>query len=185
MSPYTEKSERGIPWHTSFIGQPMQHNYWMYAIIDRVMKVNPQIRSIVEIGTGGGAVASVFGLWGVKLGIPVATIDREMRHTPAILGHLGVKYWQVEEFAPETITRIERFVGSEPTWLFCDGGCKRREFREIGPLMPAGSIVSAHDLGVEFRHEVDAADLCPSIFEPVHREWWNELNVQLAIYQRV
>ena len=51
--------------------------------------------------------------------------------------------------------------------------------------MPVGSIVSAHDLGVEFRHEVDAADLCPSIFEPVHREWWNELNVQLAIYKRV
>lgn len=182
--PYDEMSERALPWHTSFAGQPMQHNFWLYAIIDRVMKANPQIRSIVEIGTGGGAVASVFGLWGVKLGIPVLTIDRVMRHTPKILAALGVEYLQADEFGIEAHRRILEVVGDQPTWLFCDGGSKRSEFREIGPLMPADSIVSAHDLGVEFRHEVDAADLCPHIFHPVHEEWWMELNVQLALYQR-
>lgn len=182
--PYSEMSERGIPWHTTFIGQPMQHNFWIYCIIDRVMKANPQIRSIVEIGTGAGAVTSVFGLWGVKRGIPVLSIDRVMRHEPRLLQALGVEYLQAEEFAPETLERIRQVAGDAPTWLFCDGGSKRREFREIGPLMPAGSIVSAHDLGVEFRHEVDAASLCPAVFTPVHEEWWNELNVQLAIYQR-
>ena len=48
--PYEEKSEHGLPWHTTFIGQLMQHNYWLYNIVDQVMLNNPQIKSIVEIG---------------------------------------------------------------------------------------------------------------------------------------
>lgn len=183
--PYTEKSERGIPWHTTFIGQPMQHNFWMYNIIDKVMLANPQIKSIVEIGTGGGAVSTVFGLWGIRRGIPVLTIDQTMRHHRGILDRLGVEYLQADEFGPEVEKRILEVVGDQPTWVFCDGGSKRREFQKFAPLIPKGSIISAHDLGVEFREEVDAAALIPHCVEPYERDWWTDLNVQLALFKRV
>lgn len=184
--PYTEMSELSVPWHKSFIGQYMQHSYWTYAIIDRVMMERPSLNSIIEIGTGAGALSAVFGLWGIRKGIPVVTIDRVMRHFPGLLERLGVDYWQSEEQSMETIEAIVKKTAGKPCWLFCDGGNKRREFREIGSLMPTGSIVSAHDLGVEFLHERDAADLCEQgVFAPYHPEWWMEGNVQLALYQRL
>lgn len=181
--PYNEMSSRAIPWHTTFIGQVMQHNYWMYAIVDRVMLANPQIESIVEIGTGSGALSMVFGLWGVKRGIRVLTIDHEVRHDPQLLRWVDVEFLQADEMSEAAQESIASVVGGRPTWLFCDGGCKRDEFRFYGPVMPVGSIVSAHDLGMEFRHEIDAFDV-PGM-EKYEESWWTEANVQLALYKRV
>lgn len=184
MIPYTEKSELGIPWHTTFIGQPMQHNFWLYAIVDRVMMQNPQISSIIEIGTGAGALSSVFGLWGIKRGIPVLTIDSVMRHDPKILSKLDVQYLQEDEFSDVVQERIMETISGKPTWLFCDGGSKRKEFQKFAPLIPRNSIISAHDLGVEFLYQRDAAPLVPDIVVPYRQEWWQDLNIQLALFKR-
>jgi hypothetical protein len=170
-----------IPWHTTFIGQGMQHNYWLYAIVDRVLREVSGLRAIVELGTGAGALSVVFGLWGIKLGIPVSTVDQVMRHNPLLLEKLGVTFHQRDIFAPEIRDLI---TTRGPMWLFCDGGNKRLELQTYAPLLPSGSIISAHDLGVEFRHE-HAAELCDAgILEPFHPEWWMEGNVQLALYRR-
>lgn len=182
--PYTEKSEHGIPWHTSFIGQNMQHNYWLYNIVDKIMLENPQIESIVEIGTGSGALTTVFGLWGIKKNIPVLTIDNVMRHNQSLLTHLNVKYLCDDEFGDNVQTHILNTVNNKPTWLYCDGGCKSKEFNKFAPLIPSNSIISAHDLGTEFREEIDAAPLIPNIVQPYRREWWTDLNIQLAIFKR-
>jgi hypothetical protein len=182
---YHEMSCSAVPWHTSFIGQGQQHTYWLYAIVDRVMKAVPELRSIIELGTGAGALSTVFGLWGVERGIPVHTVDHVMRHNPRLLAHLGVCFHAQDIFAPETKGLIENAATQGPLWLFCDGGYKAGELKTYAPLLPPGSIVSAHDLGVEFHHERDAAPLCEAgIIEPFHPEWWMEGNVQLALYRR-
>jgi len=156
--PYTENSEHSLPWHTHFIGQHMQHNYWLYAIIDRVMMANPQIRSVVELGTGAGAVSTVFGLWGIKKEMSVLTIDNV----------------------------IQNCIGDAPSWLFCDGGFKGKELQTFSPKLPKGSIISAHDLGTEFKHDYHAEALCrEGVIEPYHPEWWMENNIQLAIYKKI
>jgi hypothetical protein len=174
-----------VPWHTSFIGQNQQHTYWLYVIVERVMKAVPELRSIIELGTGAGALSTVFGLWGVERGIPVNTVDHVMRHNPRLLAHLGVCFHAQDIFAPETKGLIEDAATQGPLWLFCDGGYKAGELKTYAPLLPPGSIVSAHDLGVEFHHERDAAPLCEAgIIEPFHPEWWMEGNVQLALYRR-
>jgi len=185
MIPYTEMSEKGIPWHTSFIGQGMQHNYWLYCVVDRVMKENPQIQSIVEIGTGAGALTTVFGLWGINKSIPVLTIDKVMRHNSKLLNRLGVHYLQEDEFSPIVETEILKTVDGKPTWLFCDGGFKAKEFAKFAPLMPKDSIISAHDLGVEFKEDLHAAPFIPDVVIPYRKEWWMELNVQLALFKKV
>jgi hypothetical protein len=181
--PYSEHSDRAMPWHTTFIGQGMQHNYWLHAVVDRIMVAEKQIQSIVEIGTGAGAMSTVFGLWGIKNGIRVITIDHKPRCDFKLLYHLGVRVVNGDEMGEIVHEMIADTVDSKPTLLFCDGGCKRDEFRHYGPQMPVGSIVCVHDLGMEFRHEIDAFDV-PG-FEKYHPEWWTELNVQLAIYKRV
>lgn len=147
---------------------------------------NSQIASIVEIGTGSGCVTTIFGLWGIHRGIPVTSIDHVHRHHGHILERLGVEFLQVDETLPSTQEVILQRVGGRPTWLFCDGGCKSRELKQFAPLLPKGSIISAHDLGTEFRHHVDAIQLCDDgIIEPHHPEWWMEFNIQLAIYMKL
>lgn len=183
--PYTEKSADGIPWHTTFIGQGMQHNFWLYAIVDKVMMENPQISSIIEIGTGAGALSSVFGLWGIKRGIPVLTIDSVMRHNPKILERLDVQYLQEDEFSDAVQERILEYINEKPTWVFCDGGNKKKEFQKFAPIIPKNSIISAHDLGVEFIYERDAASLVPNTVIPYREEWWQDLNIQLALFKKV
>jgi len=183
--PYDESSAEAIPWHTSFIGQYMQHNYWVYSIIDRVMQENPQIQSIIEIGTGCGGITSVFGLWGIARGIKVTTIDQVKNHNPIILEKLGVEYLQLDELDPSTEEEILKRIDNKPTWVFCDGGHKCWELEHFAPKIPETSIISAHDLGTEYIHDICAKKLCDSsIIEPYHPEWWMEMNVQLALYKK-
>jgi hypothetical protein len=182
--PYGEISQYSIPWHTTFIGQKMQHNFWLYNIVDRILTENPQIESIIELGTGLGALTTVFGLWGIEKNIPVLTIDTLNRHSSKIFNKLDIKYLQVDIFSEEAQAAIKKTINNKPTWIFCDGGCKNKELNFYAPSLPAESIISAHDLGVEFNHTLHASLLCPHIIQPYHPEWWMECNIQLAIYKR-
>jgi hypothetical protein len=181
--PYDERSSEAIPWHTTLLGNYMQHNFWIYSIIDRVMMNNPQIQSIVEIGTGSGCVTTIFGLWGIHRNIPVISIDNTKRHHNHVLKHLGVEFLQVDETLPSTQEIILERISNKPTWLYCDGGCKSRELNQFAPLIAKDSIISAHDLGVEFQHHIDAINLCnDGVIQPYKTEWWMEFNIQLALY---
>jgi len=184
--PYSENSSESLPWHTSFIGQQMQHNYWLYEIVDRVMRLNPQISSIIELGTGAGALSAVLGLWGVQRSIPVVTVDTCARHSNKIFSALKVRFIQEDIFNSTVVEAIETYISKEPTWVFCDGGCKSKELAFFAPKLPKGSIISAHDLGTEFSHNRHAQPLCDQgIIEPYKPEWWMENNVQLAIYKKL
>ncbi len=185
MYSYDEKSEHGLPWHTNFIGQRMQHNYWLYNIVDKIILDNPQISSIIEIGTGYGALTTVFGLWGIKNDISVLTIDKQNIHNEKIFSKLNIEYLQDDEFGPTVEKRILEVINNKPTWIYCDGGNKVKEFQKFASLIPPTSIISAHDLGVEFREEIDAAPLIPNTVIPYKKEYWMDLNVQLAIFKRV
>lgn len=183
--PYTENSEHSLPWHTHFIGQHMQHNYWLYAIVDRVMAANPQLRSIVELGTGAGALTTVFGLWGIKRDLPVLTIDNVVRHDTKMLSALKVRFCQLDIFSDEAACEMESCIGGAPTWLFCDGGWKGKELLTYAQTLPKGSIISAHDLGTEFKHDYHAGKLCDEgVIEVYQTDWWMENNIQLALYKK-
>jgi hypothetical protein len=183
--PYEEKSEHGLPWHTTFIGQLMQHNYWLYNIVDQVMLNNPQIKSIVEIGTGRGALTTIFGLWGIKLNIPVLSIDIAKLYDENILNKLNVTLLQQDEFSESTKEYILSFIQDKPTWIYCDGALKMKEFTTYAPLIPSSSIISAHDLGTwEFSDTEALKIIGPNIVDPYMPELWNDLNVRLAIFKK-
>lgn len=183
--PYEEKSSNGLPWHTTFIGQFMQHNYWLYNVVDIVMRENPQIQSIIEIGTGRGALTSVFGLWGLERNIPVVSIDHQKLYNENLLRKLNVILLQQDEFSDSTKEYILTTVSNKPTWIYCDGGFKTKEFLTYAPLIPSGSIISAHDLGVEFSDTIALEHLGPNVVKPYRPELWNDLNIQLAIFKKL
>ncbi len=184
--PYEERSADALPWRTTLLGNRMQHNYWIYSVIDRVMIENPQIKSIVEIGTGFGCMTTIFGLWGIHRNIPVISIDKVHRHHTHVLQKLGVEYVQDDIKSEDVQNKILNIVNSKPTWIFCDGGCKREELKLFAPKIPKDSIISAHDLGVEFIHKLHGQPLCDQgILEPFHPEWWMEMNIQTAIYKKL
>ena len=73
-------SSNSWQWGLTFIGQEMQHNYYLYYTIDNIMIDNPNISGIVEIGTGFGALTTFLGLWGINRNIPVLSVDHKTKH---------------------------------------------------------------------------------------------------------
>lgn len=169
-----------MQWHLDFCGQRMQHTYYTYHVLSKVLAAFPNLKSIVEIGTGNGALSIALGLWGVKLGIPVLTIDHGMRNIDAIkiFRALNVTFLRVDAFDPDTIESLKSFINREPCLFICDGGDKPRELNLWAPLLPSGSVIAAHDWGTEtFEKDVPNELLTPLfpeewMAEDTRMAWW-------------
>jgi cephalosporin hydroxylase len=172
-------------WRLTFCGQRMGHNYYAYYMIDQIMIQNPQIKGIVEIGTAHGALTTVLGLWGVKLGIPVVSMDHNAGlHDEAIFERLGVEFIECDENSEEATENISAMC-MDPLFIYCDGGNKPEEFRKWAPIIRPGSVIAAHDWGVEIGPKdielyVDKYKLIPFM-----QDRWERMNVQMAIWRKI
>lgn len=166
-------------WYSFFLGVRMQHTYWLYKYMDDILHANPQIERFVEIGTGGGAMSVYFALNAVQRGTHLLTFDiqtREHKHKiDAVFDKLGVEF--VEEDVFDNIEKVEKHMDSRPSFLFCDGGDKYKEFKTFAPLMPSGSVVGIHDYGDEVLPE-QLLDLTDG-WEPVLEELWLDRKYEL------
>lgn len=175
--------DQPFPWFTQFCGIEMSHNYYVYHILSVNVASHPQIRSLVELGTGQGGLSAFCGVLGLRFGLPVHSFDicREFgSNTERFLQRLGVTFHQVDVFCAEGRDRVQQIVAGRPTYLICDDGDKRREFAAYAPLLPAGSLISVHDLGCEFLPE-DA--LMPGL-QPVDPSEWFKYNCQFATWRK-
>lgn len=138
-----------------FAGQKAQHGFELYHHISLLLNANRQVKSIVELGTSMGAMSIYLGLWGVRMGIPVHTFDKDSfalkrQHNiddgaKPIFDRLDIKCHWGDIFSENGKKTVLDAVGSEPTYLYCDNGKKKDEFYYFVPRIPVGSIVSAHD----------------------------------------
>ena len=139
-------------WHKTFLGVRQQHTYWLYKVIDDVLMENPGIKRFVEIGTGNGALSAVLGFHAATRKGELLTIDKQER------GELHKLKPLFDELPIATIKgdcfhhtkTIKGFMGNTPCFFFCDGGDKAREFNHFAPLIPAGSVIAAHDFPTKF-----------------------------------
>lgn len=176
---------KDLEWHTKFVGQRQQHNYWLYEVLGRVIEKNPQIKSIVEIGTGNGALTLVLGLWACRLNLILLTLDinpSQAEPISKVLDKLSVKRITLDEFSPVAIDSIRKHIGQEPCLMICDGGNKPRELNLWASMLPKGSIITGHDWTVEIQ-ESDVKDMEERLCEPIHKEWWLEKNIQMAFWK--
>ena len=170
-------------WHTTFVGQHMQHNYRLYFVLDEVFRTQTQIEGIVEIGTGCGALTTYLALWSKKKGLKgVASFDRERLCDHAFLTSLGVVFEYEDVFSPKCILNNPWYAFEKAVLFICDGGDKQREFETFAPKLKSGSIICAHDLGAEFFDEKISAELKLKL-DPLLPNRWMECNVRFAIYK--
>jgi hypothetical protein len=180
-------SEKLWAWHTTFIGQYMQHNYWLYHMLDNIIENNLQIKSIVEIGTGHGALTTVLGLYGIKKNIPVFTVDiypKLSQSVWSIFKALNVQHCDGNVFSNAVVSKMDSIINGKPTYIICDGGNKPKEFNFWVPKMPIDSIISAHDWEVEISTN-DIKDTVDKHLIQYMPERWNEMNVQFATFKKV
>lgn len=178
---YDLNNARQWEWHTTFVGTTMQSNYRLYYVIDRIMEIFTPY-SIVEIGTARGALSTYLGLWGIKLNVPVLTLDIvDVFEFP--LNKLGVDFYQADCFSPQGRNKIMSLVNNKPTLLICDGGNKEREFIEYVPLLPQGSVIMAHDYMVEF-HLNNVKEVL-HLVEPILQDRWNEMGNQAVWFRKI
>ena len=182
----TKNSENAWIWHRTFMGQYMQHNYWLYYVLDDIIENNPQIKSIIEIGTGHGALTIILGLYGIKKGIPVFTIDINPKLSQPVWQIFSVLHIQQNSgdvFSNEIVSKIDSIINKQPAYIICDGGNKPKEFDFWSPRIPVGSIISAHDWGVEISmNNIKGIDNYITAYKP---EKWNEMNIQFATFKKI
>lgn len=174
-------------WHLTHCGAYMQHNYFMHYLVDVIMKENPQINSIVELGTAYGAFTITLGEWGVLNSIPVMTIDiNSAKSDPIknILDVLGVVRFTADQFSGDTCNKISEFIGTKPTLFICDGAVKDWEVNTWTPMVSVGSIICGHDLHTEL-HLPQVKEVTDRYCIEFHPELWTKLNVQFAMWKKV
>lgn len=170
-------------WFTTFIGQRMAHNFWLYTLIDDIM-LHKSVKAIIELGTGTGGITMVLGLWGARLDIPVISIDTDCVN-PApifpIFKRLGVLFLNMDVFADNTMLIVENVINQGPVFLLCDNGDKPREVSLYAPKLLPGSVLGVHDYGKEF-HALDSG--VDRLYDPYKEDRWSERGANLAIYMR-
>jgi hypothetical protein len=144
-------------WTCFFMGlQPIQ-NWDDFYLWDRFLMDRPEIRSVIEIGTGGGGASLFLLMQSIARGFTFDTFDQFA--APAwILSPLAKrleleKHFHVGDVWIAQKAEIHRLIGdpaNHPMVLFCDGGDKPREFKEFGGLLHAGDYIVVHDWMNEF-----------------------------------
>jgi len=133
-------------WYKTFLGITQSHTYWLYKVIDEILNENEQIKGIIEIGTGRGAMSIFFGLECYERRYkPLLTYDILKIREPRLFKLLGIRYIIRDCFSEESINEIKEYSADDPIFLMCDGGNKAKEFNIIIEFLKPGSIIAAHD----------------------------------------
>lgn len=176
-----------FPWFTTFCSYFMQHNYWLYNVLDDILMENTQIKSIIEIGAGYGGLTVFLGNWGIKLDVPVLSVEYDTSKISEALEHLtrlGVHVFTKDMWCKEFTQLFDSFVSLQPTFLVCDGGNKVREANELSLRIPADSILCMHDWTDEVTEE-DVKDFPTRLnLQPYYKERWNEKDIRMAIFKK-
>lgn len=162
----------------------MQHNYYLYYMIDRLLGEDPQYGSVIEIGTGAGALSIVLGLAAARMDTQMLTVDQVQMFPVKLFNWLCIEFVLGDEWSASVIGRIEDVIAGKPTFFVCDGGDKIREINFWTPRLPTGSMICAHDWSIE----INEADIQPEVrekLEPILPELWMKMNVLFAAFRIV
>lgn len=144
MAPKPELvAERG-----NFVGCEMQHEWSLHGTLNDIILPNSHVETIIEIGTGYGALTLVLGLFGLKISAKVFTIDINpeiSNDALPLFEHLKITRLIANEHIDETHEIMRSWFGNKPTYLLCDGQNKDHELRLWSHQLPEKSIISVHD----------------------------------------
>lgn len=143
----------------TFLGRNCSQSWADFHLWERLLNAHPELRSIVELGTGEAGFSRYLYLQARARGLAFATFDRVRME-----GNEQRGFEQIDVFEhPEKVVARLR----SPTVLFCDNGDKPREVQLFAPLLHPGDLMVVHDFGTEFwpRH-------IPPMMRRIHTDWW-------------
>jgi cephalosporin hydroxylase len=156
----------------TFLGRNCSQSWADFQLWERLFNGHPELKSVVELGTGEGGFSHYLNLQCVRRGLAFATFDHVQMDGQDVPG-----FGCLDVFAdPQSVASA--FV--PPTVLFCDDGDKPREVALFAPLLEPGDLVVVHDWNVEIIGE----DI-PLTLRPVHQGWCRELQSHSRVFVRV
>lgn len=125
-------------------------------MLEWVLTDNKDIKRIVELGTGNGALTLFFGLHMSMRAGKVLTFDIKKLMVPEwhdLAKRLNITFEKRNAFAPETVERVRSFIRDGRALIFCDNGDKKKEFPLYTRILKKNDLIMAHDWGpVDMRH---------------------------------
>ncbi|MBC8066389.1 MAG: hypothetical protein H7Y17_16275 [Chlorobia bacterium] len=150
---------------TTFCGFPAAQTWHDLAIWEEFFNRH-RFETLIELGTWKGGMAVFLAIQCKARGIRFETIDHDAAQVEPrdLIDSLGAAVLSGNVFDLTWMKeRIRAAPG--PRLLFCDDGDKRREMRELAPLLDAGDFVAVHDWG----SEAGSQDI-PAAWEPIMAE---------------
>ena len=139
---------------TSFFGvRAIQH--WSDVALWECLFNEHEIKTVIELGSGGHGLSIIFALNAVTRGLELITIDRKRYDSidwplPKLLG-LEDTFHALDIFGNGRKKLIDYISSAQrPLLLFCDNGDKAKEFATFVPCLQPGDYVGVHDWGLSF-----------------------------------
>ena len=151
----------------TFLGRNCSQSWADFQLWERLLNAHPDLRSIVELGTGEAGFSRYLHLQGEARGISFHTFDRVRMDR-----HLQPGFHRLDIF--ENPAKVMARLRS-PGVLFCDNGDKIREVQVFGPLLKPGDLLAVHDWNTEIRLKHVKWPLMP-----IHEDWWGTT----AVFER-
>jgi hypothetical protein len=120
-------------------------------------------QGLIELGTWRGGMAAFLAMQCKARNIRFATIDSKAHilENREIIEFLDGSCLTMDVFNLELISGVIQAM-PKPLLLFCDNGDKRREVRDIAPLLKPDDFVAVHD----WNSEIGADDI-PAHWNPI------------------
>lgn len=151
----------------TFLGTNCSQSWADLQLWEMLLNEHPELRSIVELGTGEAGFSRYLHLQAEARGLCFHTFDRIRMDR-----HRQSGFHKLDIFAnPAKVAARLRHPGV----LFCDNGDKIREVQVFGPFLEPGDLLAVHDWGTEI-----FAKHVKEPFVPIHEEWWEHT----AIFER-
>jgi cephalosporin hydroxylase len=153
----------------TFLGRNCSQSWADFLLWERLLNAHPELKTIVELGTGEGGFSRYLWLQAEARGLRFHTFDRVRMDGQKVPG-----FRRLDIFKQSAKVRA-CFRG--PTVLFCDDGDKPREISTFAPLLRAGDLVVVHDWDIEIH-----ADQVPAGLAAVHEDWCDELRSHSRVF---
>jgi hypothetical protein len=151
----------------TFLGVNCSQSWADFLLWERLLNAHPELRSLVELGTGEGGFSRYLYLQAEARGLNFSTFDHVRMDGQRVPG-----FHKLDIFAhPDEV--LARLIS--PTVLFCDNGDKSQEVNLFAPSLQPGDLVVVHD----WNTEIAASDV-PETLKPIHEEWWQTT----AVFER-
>lgn len=127
-------------------------------VLQKILNDNPDIKKIIELGTGEGGLTLFFGFNMASRGGRVITYDRDNPPTDGWFNYvtkygLPIDFRNADVFSEGIKKEIGQHIQNERVLIFCDNGKKPKEIWTYAPLLKKGDLIMSHDWGFEIKEE--------------------------------